>query len=253
MKGLPGVRQAEVRGFSPRRSGLRAWLNTRHAESKAAESLKEGLERIGCEVVQGLTMVPGDADLLLTWNRIRAGDTAARAFEAAGRPVLVVENAAWGNGFNGQRWLSLARTFHNTAGTFPLGDDSRWDALGVDLAEWRRGGETVVLPQRGIGPREVAMPRGWTAAGRIRPHPGRAQARPLEEDLKNCDRVVTWGSGAAVKALMWGIPVESHMPGWIGEQDNTDAGRLAMFRRLAWAQWTIEELATGEPMKRLLG
>ena len=51
---------------------------------------------------------------------------------------------------------------------------------------------------------------------------------------------------------MWGIPVESHMPNWIGAQDNTEAGRLAMFRRLAWAQWQLSEIATGEPFRRLL-
>jgi hypothetical protein len=55
-----------------------------------------------------------------------------------------------------------------------------------------------------------------------------------------------------VQALMLGIPVESHMPGWIAEQNNTDAGRLAMFRRLAWAQWRLEELRTGEPFARML-
>jgi hypothetical protein len=58
---------------------------------------------------------------------------------------------------------------------------------------------------------------------------------PLEIDLANASKVVTWGSGAAVKALIWGIRVESHMSKWAGEQDNTDAGRMAMFRRLAWA------------------
>ena len=51
---------------------------------------------------------------------------------------------------------------------------------------------------------------------------------------------------------MWGIRVESHMPNWIGEQDNTDEGRVAMFRRLAWAQWTLEEIESGEPFQRLI-
>jgi len=63
---------------------------------------------------------------------------------------------------------------------------------------------------------------------------------------------VTWGSGAAVKALTWGIHVESHMPNWIGEQDNTDAGRLEMFRRLAWAQWTLDEIEDGTAFRHLL-
>ena len=65
-------------------------------------------------------------------------------------------------------------------------------------------------------------------------------------------KVVTWGSGAAIKALQMGIRVHSDMPHWIGEQDNTTEGRLAMFRRLAWAQWTLEEIASGLPFERLL-
>jgi hypothetical protein len=64
--------------------------------------------------------------------------------------------------------------------------------------------------------------------------------------------VITWGSGAAVRALLRGIPVESHMPNWIAAQDNTDAGRLAMFRRLAWANWRLSEIADGVPFRRLL-
>ncbi len=182
------------------------------------------------------------------------GETAARAFEAAGRPVIVIENAAWGNGFQGGNWLSVALNLHNTAGRFPVGGAERWDSLGVELRPWRTEGETVILPQRGIGPAAVAMPRGWHSGkvGRVRLHPGQRETKPLEEDLKNAGKVITWGSGAAVRALMWGIPVESHMPNWIAAQNNTDEGRLAMFRRLAWAQWTVEEIASGEPMKRLL-
>jgi hypothetical protein len=234
---------------------LRAWLNTRFADGVRIEALKKGFERLGFKVVHGLTSSPAAGDVLCTWNRIHQGETAARAFEAAGRPVLVVENAAWGNDFLGGRWLSLARSMHNTSGMFPEGGPERWDALNFELAKFRNSGETVILPQRGIGPAGVAMPRGWHSGkvGRVRLHPGTHAARSLEEDLKNAGRVITWGSGAAVKALMWGIPVESHMPNWIGEQDNTDAGRLAMFRRLAWAQWRLDELASGEPMKRLLG
>ena len=215
---------------------------------------RRGLARHGFEVVHGLTCSPAPADILVTWNRIGQGDTAARAFKAAGRPVLVAENATWGNDFAGGRWLTIARDFHNTAGMFPAGGPERWDALGVELQPWRTEGETVVLAQRGIGPQETAMPRGWQhlQKGRLRPHPGRGASRPLDDDLANAGKVITWGSGAAVRALMWGIPVESHMPGWIGQQDNTDAGRLAMFRRLAWGQWTHEEIESGEPFGRLI-
>lgn len=231
-----------------------AWLNLRYSLAERVEVFKRGLERMGYEVRPSFTHTPEPSDILVTWNRIGPSNEAAERY----RNVLVVENAAWGNGFSGGRWLSIARDRHNTAGMFPVGGPERWDELGVELADWRWEGETVILPQRGIGSAPTAMPKGWEAGaqerfgGRVRPHPGRNRARPLAEDLASCGRVVTWGSGAAVQALMWGIPVVSEMPDWIGEQDNTDAGRLAMFRRMAWAQWTMDEIKAGEPFARLL-
>lgn len=183
----------------------------------------------------------------------------ARVFEKRGLPVLVVENATWGNEFAGGRWYHIGTNWHNTAGRFPVGGPERWDSLGVTLAPWRDGGETVILPQRGIGSGLVKMPPSFPRQavknhrGRIRPHPGKGGSGvPLEQDLADCGRVVTWGSGAAIKALMMGIPVTSYMPDWIGEQDNTDAGRLEMFQRLAWAQWRHSEIAAGEPFRWLL-
>ncbi len=234
---------------------MRAYLNLRLTVPERVRIFTEGLERLGYEVARGTTTRrPIDGDILVTWNRIHEGDTAARAFEHAWLPVLVAENASWGNEFAGKHWYTLARNYHNMAGMFPVGGPERWDSLGIELKPWRTSGETVVLPQRGFGSQVNAMPKHWPLAqqGRIRAHPGVNACVPLEQDLANAGKVVTWGSGAAVKALMWGIPVESHMPGWIGQQDNTDSGRLAMLRTLAHAQFTLDEIASGEPFKRLL-
>lgn len=233
---------------------MKAWLNLRLTVPERQKAFRSGLTALGYEVVDGLTNRPGPKDILVTWNRIQGAHQAAAAFELDGRPVLVTENASWGNEFAGRRWYTMARNWHNTAGCFPIGGPDRWDSLGIQLTPWRKEGETVILPQRGIGPPGVAMPRSWPEGrkGRIRQHPGQGAAVPLEEDLAGAGKVVTWGSGAAIKALMWGIPVESHMPGWIGEQDNTDEGRLEMFRTLAWAQWTLEEIADGWAFRWLL-
>jgi hypothetical protein len=238
---------------------MRAWLNLRHAVSERRDAFADGLRRCGFDVRDGLTESPGDRDILVTWNRIGPGDPCARIFESRGLPVLVAENAAWGNDFAGGHWYTLARGVHNTAGRFPIGGPERWSELGVFLHPWRDfGAEIVILPQRGIGPAGVAMPRNWpeiarkATKGRIRPHPGQRPCVPLHDDLASARCAWTWGSGAAIKALVWGIPVHSDMPHWIGEQDNTDAGRLAMFERLAWAQWRLSEIASGEPFPRLL-
>ncbi len=237
---------------------MRAWLNLRSGLPERREAFTAGLIRLGYAVIDGTTQSPKDGDVLVTWNRINVGHASALAFEARGLPVLVAENAAWGNEFAGRHWYSLARGQHNTAGRFPVGGAERWDSLGIELQDWRARGETVLLPQRGIGAAPTAMPRGWEHGalcrygGRVRRHPGTGSGIPLERDLANAGRVVTWGSGAAIKALLWGIPVISEMPGWIGEQDNTEAGRLAMFRRLAWAQARVDEIESGEAIARLL-
>ena len=231
---------------------VRAWLNLRYTVPARRRAFTEGLQRHGYEVCDATSFHPGSKDILITWNRIGAGQHMALSAEKHGIPVLVTENSAWGNDFAGERWYSLAKTYHNTAGRFPIGDSTRWDSLNIQLADWKQGEHTIILPQRGIGSAPTAMPRAWPQkarkrhGGRIRPHPGRHPGKPLEKDLKNCGKVVTWGSGAAIKALMLGVPVYSDMPDWIGEQDNTDEGRLAMFRKLAWAQWRLSEISSGE-------
>jgi len=232
---------------------MRAFLNLRYTVHERREAFETGLKRCGYEVVAGNPTSWGERDILVTWNRIGPIHEICNRFEADGKSVLVVENASFGNEFAGDRWYHVAKSFHNTRGRFPVGDRSRWDSLGVHLQDWRPdGGEVVVLPQRGIGPPQVAMPRGWKASGRVRPHPGRNQSVPLEKDLANASLVRTWGSGAAIKALMWGIKVESHMPNWIGQCESTDYGRLTMLRELAWANWRIEEIRRGDPFKWLV-
>lgn len=237
---------------------MKAWLNLRHSVPEREKAFRAGLERLGYQVVKGTTTMPGARDILVTWNRIREGHQSALAFENINCAVIVTENATWGNNFCGDHWYTIASNYHNTANKFPIGDHGRFDNLRVPLKDFRTYGETVILAQRGIGTAPVMMPITWPGSalkkygGRIRNHPGQHEVKPLLADLATAGRVVTWGSGGAIKALMQGIPIVSDMPNWIGAQDNTDKGRLAMLRRLAWAQWRLEEIATGEPFARLL-
>lgn len=229
-----------------------AYLNLRYAEGERVDRFRAGLRAVGyTDIRQG---AGADGDLFCTWNRIGHADWIARQCESRGIPVLVAENRSWGNLVPG-KWLHITRTRHNTAGLYPVGGPERWDGLGVNLAPFRpRDGERVILAQRGIGSPPTAQPRQWplSVAGRLRVHPGRGTAKPLAEDLAKAGEVVTWGSAAAVEALGMGISVESHMPDWIGACDNTEAGRLAMLRRMAWAQWKPEEIADGTAFRSLL-
>lgn len=254
---------------------MKAFVALRTGVHYRREAFARGLEAAGFNVVWGLPAKP--EGVLCLWNRYTEGAYWADRFEASGLPVLVAENGYLGNELAGRRWYAIARNQHNGAGTWPIGGPERWDALNVPLAPWRdAGGEVIVLPQRGIGPRGVAMPRDWLASTasrlramqipfRVRPHPGIGHAKPLELDLANASAVVTWGSGAALKALALGIPVYSDFAAWIGagcampldalaagDRRTDSAARLAVFRRLAWAQWTLEEVSDGTPFRELL-
>lgn len=228
------------------------------------EAFEQGLKRAGYREAG-----PNDCDVLVIWNRYGHWARAADKVEARGGRVLVAENGYLGNDFCGDRWYAISEGQHNGAGRWPDGGPERWDRLDVPLVEWRTGKEVIVLPQRGIGPPGVAMPDRWAEGlkmrkgWRLRAHPGVADCEPLANDLGNARAVVTWGSGAALKALLWGIPAFYAMPKWIGAAaatplDQADwsspqtPARLPMFRRLAWAMWRLSEIESGEAFRWLL-
>lgn len=76
---------------------MRALLNLRYTVPERRAAFEKGLKRIG------------DPEVFCTWNRIGAADQVAKQYEARGLPVIVAENAAWGNEFAGRQWYSLAR------------------------------------------------------------------------------------------------------------------------------------------------
>lgn len=242
---------------------MTAYLNLRYALRSRYDAVAAGIESAsGCSDIRQGFPDRGikKGDIFVTWNRIGAGENWARRFTELGCPVIVLENATWGNDFLGGRWYHAALNYHNTARCFPVGGSSRWDDLGISLPDFVDRENVILLPQRGIGSPPTRMPANFLRKMQkkypgaiVRRHPGaRGKAIPLEDDLKSAGLAVTWGSGAAVKALMLGVPVDSYMPNWIAEQDNTIGGRLAMFRQLAWAQWRLSEISDGVPFKRLL-
>jgi hypothetical protein len=193
--------------------------------------------------------------------------------------VLIVENGYIGKDHLGRQLYAIAEGQHNGAGRwFWRTDTRRFHDLRVRAAPWRSDGlHVLVTAQRGIGSRLMASPYHWAEdlarrlGGRtkrpirIRQHPEDRQnpARtPLEEDLEGAHAVVTWASGAAVKALIAGIPVFYEAPHWILEGaakrgiddiENPWLGdRTPHLERMAWAQFTIDEIASGVPFRLLL-
>lgn len=225
----------------------------------------KGLQAAGYEVVGGFR--PEPADILVQWNRKQ--DLEARRFEAVGAKVLIVENGYFGKVWNDRKWFAISIGHHAGAGEWRYLGPERWDSWAVDLKPWKAGKEVVVLGQRGIGEPGVASPHGWAETvarklgGRVRPHPGKdAPQIALETDLTNARCVVTWASGAGLLSMALGTPVFHAFDRWIGREAcrplsefgeplMDDEKRLSMFRKMAWAMWTAEEVESGYPFEVL--
>lgn len=237
------------------------------------ELFHSGLRKLRYKIIDGPASHPGPEDVLVLWNRFPRDEQTAKLYEKVGARVLVTENGYIGSDEKGQKIFAISRNQHNGAGSWLEGDPGRWEKMNVDLKPWRKNGDQLLLlPQRGFGPVGVAMPPRWeqfmirklgeltTRSSRLRFHPGLDKTNPEPyKDLRGCWAAITWGSGAAIKALAEGYPVFHEMPNWIGAPAAVFLGgkrfksieepflgdRLPMFRRLAWAQFTSSEVESG--------
>jgi hypothetical protein len=209
------------------------------------------------------------ADLLVLWNRMGADDRDAERWERDGGTVVVCENGYLGSDEQGRQLYAISIGQHHHGGS----DADRYGP--VALHPWRKDGEHILIcAQRGIGSRLMASPPLWHVKVmdrlhkltdrplRLRMHPGnQPPKRSLEEDLQGAYACAVWSSGSGVKALSLGIPVMYDAPRWIGEGAAArslsalrvdDALRLEAFRHMARNQWSVDEIQSGEPFRRML-
>jgi hypothetical protein len=250
---------------------MRADLLLRQGPTYRPDAFAAGLTRLGYEVSGKHRRDPRPGDVLILWNRNRGFDAIAANYEARGGRVVIAENGPCGQNAAGAKLYSLAIGQHNGAGRWPVGDAPRFD---IQCKPWRVTGDHVlVLPQRGIGIKPVAMPHGWADETvrrlremtdrpiRVRKHPGAAKTDPWP-DLAGAHCAVTWGSGAGIKAIMHGVPVFYDMPSWVGRHAALPLSRNLeqcycgdrgdLIRQLSWLQWTLQEIQSGEAFAWLL-
>lgn len=240
------------------------------------DAFEQGLKRTGYALTT--SMVPTSRnDVMVVWNRMRGSqEQACEAWERQGGAVIVAENGYLQKGHGLTYAMSLGH--HNGAGWFPVGDEDRFGRLGFEVKPWRvKGSEIVVCAQRGIGSKMMASPSGWAEhvasrlrtftkyPVRVRHHPGlRTTTLDLVKDLANAAACVIWSSGAGVRALVEGVPVIYGAPRWICSEAATtldflhapilsDPGeaRATALHRMAWGQWSPEEIAAGTPFDLL--
>lgn len=264
---------------------MRAFSLLRDQPWYRKQAFDKGLKAAGFEVFITPTKArPGD--VLLMWNRYGPLHEIACNHERDGGTVVIAENGYFGEGGTSPKfdvhpggpkphhYYSLSIGFHNGRGKWPHGDGSRWAKLGVELQPWRKDGDYILIAgNRSFGVGEQVMPSDWMircAARlaktkkpiRMRAHPGndKPKVNPLERDLEGACAVVVWSSTVALHALAQGIPTYIEAPYQIvkgasasGEVNApTLPDRLPHFERMAWSQWRLEEIETGEPFRRLL-
>jgi hypothetical protein len=232
------------------------------------EAIEKGLKKLGYTIWP--TLHPDSReDLLVLWNRKRGADEAAAdRWEAAGGTVLVLENGYLQK--VDKTMYAISVHGHNGSGWFPVGDEDRFSRLGFEVKPWRptMGGHWLVCGQRGIGSSLMASPPQWaekTAAKlkkwglpvRLRLHPGNfAPKVPLLDDLKGAHTCAIWSSGSGVRAIVEGIPVQHSAPHWIcagaGTSGAPEDHRQQALHRMSHGQWSVDEIASGEPFARIL-
>jgi hypothetical protein len=243
------------------------------------EAFSAGLAAAGYQVHTTRPEKCSPGDVLLIWNRYGEYHDLATRFEKLGGTVVVAENGYLGKDEHGQQRYALARHAHNGRGQWNVGEADRFAALGIELQPWQcnENGHILICPNRNFGMPGMIMPLDWAndvakrlkkytqREIRIRPHPGNVPAKkPLADDLAGAWAVVIWGSSAGVHALVAGIPVICESPYWICKEAaqlsiadikkplNIDFTRQAAMDKLAWAQWTLAEIQSGEAFRRVL-
>lgn len=263
----------------------RAFCMIRDLPHYRCHSFVEGLRAAGFVVDRsGAARDAKVGDVVVIWNRYGQYDSVATQAEKQGAVVIVAENGFVGRDASGNQFYQLAIGGHNGSGYWAQGEGDRLAKLGIAVApSWQAtspSAHIVVRGQRGIGRPGVASPPNWheniaaslrKLSGRrvlVVPHPGNGAVTDQRhtEYLAGAHALVIWSSSVGVKALVMGVPVLAYSPYWVCKQlfaqplsvnddlrtPHENAVRHAALRRMAWAQWSLAEIASGEPFVHLL-
>jgi len=243
-------------------------------------AMRDGLAAHGIDAVLNYGATPVTTSHVACW-----GWRHGRRLRAEGREVLVMERGYLGDRF---AWTSLAWNGLNGRGEFPEYPDdggARFDAH-YSLHPWKEGGQYALL--MGQVPGDASL-RGidltkWYATAAMaannayempvlfREHPmalrrglnrqprlTERSTGTLTEALAGAAVVITFNSNSAVDAVCAGVPAVTMDEGsmaWpvaahrIGDLVRPD--RKAWAHRLAWRQWSMQEIANGTALQALL-
>lgn len=240
-------------------------------------AMADGLRSIGIEPVMSLGGAPKKKHVAV-W-----GWRQGKILRQRGHEVLVMERGYLGDRF---KWTSLGWNGLNGHATFPEAPDdcSRFDAH-FSMKPWKQGGDYVLilgqvpgdasLQGRDLMPlytewaKEAAQAYGLPVHFRMHPKAAEKGYRQkpagtvestgtLDEALAGARTAICFNSNSAVDAVLAGVPtvtmdrgsmaweVTGHQIGSLMKPD-----RRAWASRLAWRQWSLDEIASGEALRSL--
>lgn len=246
-----------------------------------AETLKKGAEALGMSARMSFGQV-SNVKCVACW-----GWRTGRRLRAEGHKVLVMERGYLGDRFS---YTSLGWNGLNGHAEFPVYPDDkgeRFGRLGLTVKPWKERGENILL--LGQVPRDASLKgmnmvpfyEEWAkVAGSayglpvvFRPHPDLAKkgirqnvrgvdksVGSLAEAFDKCLFCITYNSNSAVDAVLNGVPVVAMDAGTMAysmaspnlKGPLVKPDRTKWLHQLAYTQWTIEEIRSGLPLKKLL-
>ncbi len=271
----------------------RVWCIEGLSELERFEVLKSGIRRKGYELVASgrhlsrlHETLSGEFDFAIC-SGMRQHTARARALcQERGIPVMIIElgymNRANSNADSGGYfqlgWDQLCWV--------PLQAPSdRFDKLGLEVLPSRQGGSYILVASQVGGDAQHGMTAltldKWLANKAMelhrkvkkpivwRQHPAVAHARPrvsitykqqnpkivkLGAALAEASHVVTYNSTLGVEALRLGVPIVCSSKAHYSDCANGDVEtRKSYLSRLAYAQWLLPEIESGEAVEYLLG
>lgn len=226
---------------------------------------------------------PCDLAITIGWTPVAASIHKDQL--SKGKPTLSISDGFIRKGTGPGAYYAITRNGFGAYGDKVNGcKQDRWDALGIELAEWRKpskDGHILIAHQHTKthqgGDRQdwftrvVAFLRKTTERKIIvRGHPRdpkftlpvgceASTNNAIEDDLKNAHALITYDSNAVVEALVAGVPCFTfgrtmgdplclHDLNQLEEPPlATQDERQQWANNLAYSQWTVEEMREGLP------
>jgi hypothetical protein len=242
-------------------------------------ALAEGLAK------NGIRTMMGHGNHVSTKHCVVWGWRKGKLLRDRGHEVLVMERGYIGDRF---AYTSLAWNGLNGHGRFPevpVDDGTRFKSM-ASMKPWKKGGDYVLLMGQVPGDASLQgrdmMPwysqsamqaqNAYEMPVKFRPHPGvvkrgltqnpkftEPSVGTLEEALDGAAIVLTWNSNSSVDAVLAGVPTVTMDKGsmaWevsahrIGDIVRPEREKWA--NRLAWCQWSWDEIISGVAVKPAL-